>query len=59
MKLAISGPTASGKTYHAKNIAREFQLDYIAGSDILRRIAKVNSNKEPHFWINKGGAGVN
>jgi cytidylate kinase len=51
MNLAISGWTASGKTYQAKRIAEKLGLGYISGSDILVKKAGVNVPQNSYFWI--------
>ena len=38
--IIISGPPAVGKTTVAKGLAKEFDLTYLSGGDILKEIAK-------------------
>lgn len=54
MKIAVAGLTASGKSYHAKKIAKRFGLGYIGGGDVLLQVAGVR-RKDIHFWINENG----
>ncbi|RLF16054.1 MAG: cytidylate kinase [Thermoprotei archaeon] len=37
--IAISGPPASGKTTHAKFIAKRFKLRYVSAGQLFRRLA--------------------
>ncbi len=38
--IVISGPPAVGKTTVAKGLAKEFQLKYLSGGDVLKQMAK-------------------
>ena len=38
--IVISGPPAVGKTTVAKGLAEEFNLKYLSGGDVLKKIAK-------------------
>ncbi|MCG3779373.1 MAG: cytidylate kinase family protein [Candidatus Nitrosopumilus limneticus] len=38
--IVISGPPAVGKTTVAKGLAKEFNLEYLSGGDILKEMAK-------------------
>jgi cytidylate kinase len=38
--IVISGPPAVGKTTVAKGLAKEFQLQYLSGGDVLKEMAK-------------------
>lgn len=38
--IVISGPPAVGKTTVAKGLAEEFQLQYLSGGDVLKKMAK-------------------
>ena len=37
--IVISGPPAVGKTTVAKGLAREFDLEYLSGGDVLKKLA--------------------
>ena len=38
--IVISGPPAVGKTTVARGLAKEFQLQYLSGGDVLKEMAK-------------------
>ncbi|MFB5647506.1 MAG: AAA family ATPase, partial [Candidatus Nitrosomaritimum yanchengensis] len=38
--IVISGPPAVGKTTVAKGLAREFNLQYLSGGDVLKELAR-------------------
>ena len=38
--IVISGPPAVGKTTVAKGLAKEFNLQYLSGGDVLKEMAK-------------------
>ena len=38
--IVISGPPAVGKTTVAKGLAKEFNLKYLSGGDVLKEMAK-------------------
>ena len=37
--IVVSGPPAIGKTTVAKGLAKEFNLNYLSGGDILKELA--------------------
>ena len=45
MKIFITGPAGSGKSTHAKMLARKFSLHYISGGDLARKKAADNSEE--------------
>ena len=49
--IVISGPPAVGKTTVAKGLAKEFNLQYISGGDVLKEMAKEHGfNSDGDDW---------
>ena len=49
--IVISGPPAVGKTTVAKGLAEEFQLTYLSGGDVLKKMAKEHGfDSEGDDW---------
>ncbi len=50
--VIISGPPAIGKTTVAKGLAKEFDLKYLSGGDVLKELAKEQGFKtgRDDFW---------
>ena len=55
--IVISGPPAVGKTTVAKGLAKEFQLQYLSGGDVLKEIAKEQGfdSKGADWWDTEDG----
>ena len=53
----MSGPPAIGKTTVAKGLAKEFNLNYLSGGDILKELAseKGFSSSGDDWWDTKDG----
>jgi cytidylate kinase len=49
--IVISGPPAVGKTTVAKGLAKEFNLKYLSGGDVLKEMAKEHGfNSDGDDW---------
>ena len=49
--IVISGPPAVGKTTVAKGLAKEFNLQYLSGGDVLKEMAKEHGfNSDGDDW---------
>ncbi len=49
--IFISGPSAVGKTTVAKGLAKEFNLQYLSGGDVLKEMAKEHGfNSDGDDW---------
>ncbi|MGI0086554.1 MAG: (d)CMP kinase [Nitrosotalea sp.] len=55
--VIISGPPAIGKTTIAKSLAKEFDLKYISGGDVLKEMAKEEGfqTEKDDFWDTEAG----
>ena len=55
--IVVSGPPAIGKTTVAKGLAKEFNLNYLSGGDILKELAseKGFSSSGDDWWDTKDG----
>ena len=55
--VIISGPPAVGKTTIAKGLAKEFELKYLSGGDVLKEMAKEEGfrTERDDFWDTKAG----
>ncbi len=55
--VIISGSPAIGKTTIAKGLAKEFDLKYISGGDVLKEMAKEEGfqTEEDDFWDTEAG----
>jgi CMP/dCMP kinase len=55
--IVISGPPAVGKTTVAKGLAKEFQLQYLSGGDVLKEMATEHGfdSKGDDWWDTKEG----
>ena len=50
--IIISGPPAIGKTTIAKGLAKEFDIEYLSGGDILKELAEEQGfqTKGDDWW---------
>jgi cytidylate kinase len=50
--VIISGPPAIGKTTVSKGLAKEFDLKYLSGGDVLKELGKEQGFKTERddFW---------
>ncbi len=56
MKIIVTGFTGSGKSTLAKRLAKEFNLKYFSGGDLLRKlIAGEGSLEERGWWESERG----
>ena len=55
--IVISGPPAVGKTTVAKGLAKEFQLQYLSGGDVLKEMASEHGfdSKGDDWWDTEEG----
>ena len=55
--VIISGPPAIGKTTVAKGLAKEFDLKYLSGGDVLKELAEEQGFKTERddFWDTSSG----
>ncbi len=55
--IIISGPPAIGKTTIAKGLAKEFNLKYLSGGDVLKEMAKEQGfdTERDDFWDTEAG----
>lgn len=55
--VIISGPPAVGKTTIAKGLAKQFELKYLSGGDVLKEMAKEEGfrTERDDFWDTKAG----
>ena len=55
--IVVSGPPAIGKTTVAKGLAKEFDLNYLSGGDILKEFASEQgfSSSGDDWWDNEDG----
>ena len=55
--IVISGPPAVGKTTVAKGLAKEFQLQYLSGGDVLKEMAREQGfdSKGDDWWDTDNG----
>ena len=55
--IIISGPPAIGKTTIAKGLAKEFNIEYLSGGDILKEIAEEQGfqTKGDDWWDTQEG----
>ena len=55
--IIISGPPAVGKTTVAKEVAKEFGLEYLSGGDVLKELAKEQGfqTEGDDWWDTKEG----
>ncbi len=55
--IIISGPPAIGKTTIAKGLAKEFDLKYLSGGDVLKEMAKEEGfeTERDDFWDTEEG----
>jgi len=55
--IVISGPPAVGKTTVAKGLAKEFNLQYLSGGDVLKEMAKEQGfdSDGDDWWDTKEG----
>ena len=55
--VIISGPPAVGKTTIAKGLAKEFDLKYLSGGDVLKELAKEEGfrTERDDFWDTEAG----
>lgn len=55
--IIISGPPAIGKTTIAKGLAKEFDLKYLSGGDVLKDLAKDQGfdTSRDDFWDTEAG----
>jgi cytidylate kinase len=55
--IVVSGPPAIGKTTVAKGLAKEFNLNYLSGGDILKEFASEEgfSSSGDDWWDTKDG----
>ena len=55
--IVVSGPPAIGKTTVAKGLAKEFNLNYLSGGDILKEIASEQgfSSHGDDWWDTEDG----
>jgi len=54
MNIIVCGLVATGKSSFAKAIAKDFKMDYISSSTILKGDMGFNYKKETAFWDKKG-----
>ena len=50
MKISVCGLSGSGKTYHAKRIAKEYGLEYVSGSEMLLSVAGLRTTIDL-YWV--------
>ena len=55
--IVVSGPPAIGKTTVAKGLAKEFNLNYLSGGDILKELASEEgfSSSNDDWWDTEDG----
>ena len=55
--IVVSGPPAIGKTTVAKGLAKEFNLNYLSGGDILKELASEHgfSSSGDDWWDTEDG----
>ena len=55
--IVVSGPPAIGKTTVAKGLAKEFNLNYLSGGDILKELASEQgfSSSGDDWWDTEDG----
>lgn len=55
--IIISGPPAIGKTTIARGLAKEFNLKYLSGGDVLKEMAKEEGfqTERDDFWDTEAG----
>ena len=55
--IIISGPPAIGKTTIAKGLAKEFDIEYLSGGDILKELAEEQGfqTKGDDWWDTQEG----
>ena len=55
--IVVSGPPAIGKTTVAKGLAKEFNLNYLSGGDILKELASEEgfSSSGDDWWDTEDG----
>ena len=55
--IIISGPPAIGKTTIAKGLAKEFNIEYLSGGDILKELAEEQGfqTKGDDWWDTQEG----
>ena len=55
--IIISGPPAIGKTTIAKGLAKEFNIEYLSGGDILKEFAEEQGfqTKDDDWWDTQEG----
>ena len=55
--IVVSGPPAIGKTTVAKGLAKEFNLNYLSGGDILKELASEQgfSSSGDDWWDTDDG----
>ena len=55
--IVVSGPPAIGKTTVAKGLAKEFNLNYLSGGDILKELAREKgfSSSGDDWWDTEDG----
>ena len=55
--IIISGPPAIGKTTIAKGLAKEFNIEYLSGGDILKELAEEQGfqTKDDDWWDTQEG----
>ena len=55
--IIISGPPAIGKTTIAKGLAKEFDIEYLSGGDILKEFAEEQGfqTKDDDWWHTQEG----